>query len=249
MDRLSLVAAWRRLGVASGDAVLVHTALSKVGWVEGGPLEFAASVADAVAPGGVALFPTLSDTGWASADNPPSFRATDPPAPWVGAVPRAALLLPGAVRSLHPTHSVTAVGADAEAFVAGHDRCPTPCAWDSPYGELVRRRGKVLLVGCDHESNTTLHLIEEVAGVPYHLLPGFAECRVEGADGSVRTVRTRLHRWGVPRRFQRVDSELDFLGIQTRGTVGGASVRVVAADRLFAYGVWLLAREPGALLA
>ncbi|MFN3683056.1 MAG: AAC(3) family N-acetyltransferase [Fimbriimonadaceae bacterium] len=249
MDRRSLAEAWRRLGIVPGDAVLAHTALSKVGWVEGGPSAYAASLADAVAPGGVALFPALSDTGWASADNPPSFRAQDSPAPWVGAVPRAALSLPGVVRSLHPTHSLAAVGADAETFVAGHDLCATPCAWDSPYGELVRRRGKVLLVGCGHESNTTLHLVEEVAGVPYHLLPGIAECRVVGADGRVRTVRTRLHRWGVPRRFQRVDSELDFLGVQTRGTVGGAEARVVAADRLFAYGLWLLSRDPRALLA
>ncbi len=241
--------AWRRLGIAPGDTVLVHTALSEVGWVEGGPEAFAGSLVDAVAPGGLALFPTLSDTGWATAANPPLFRVTDPPAPWVGVVPRAALTLPGVVRSLHPTHSVAAIGGGAQAMVAGHERCATPCAWQSPFGELVRRGGKVLLVGCDHESNTSLHMVEEVAGVPYHLLPGVAECSVEGPDGRRLTVRTRLHRWGVPRRFQRVDSALDFHGAQRRGWVGRAEVRLVDANRLFAYGVWLLSRDPRALLA
>ncbi|MCX7799141.1 MAG: AAC(3) family N-acetyltransferase [Fimbriimonadales bacterium] len=249
MDRKALAAAWHEIGLRPGMVVLVHTALSKVGWIEGGPEVFARSLADAVSPGGTVLFPTLSDTGWASPERPPSFRVSDRPAPWVGRVPAAAMNLPGAVRSLHPTHSVAALGTDAEAIVAGHERCATPCAWDSPYGELVRRRGFVLLVGCDHESNTSLHLAEEFAGVPYHLLPGVAKCPVEAPNGARIAVRTRLHRWGVPRRFQRLDADLDHLGIQRRGRVGGAEARWIHAERLFAFAVWLLLANPRALLA
>lgn len=249
MDGASLAEAWREIGLHRGSIALVHTALSKVGWVEGGPTAFVGSLLDAVSPGGTVLFPTLSNTGWSSPDRPPSFRPSDPPAPWVGSVPAAALAVDGAVRSLHPTHSVTALGAAAEAIVRGHERCDSPCGWESPYGELVRRRGLILLVGCDHESNTSLHLAEEFTGAPYHLLPGVACCPVEASDGRTILVRTRLHRWGVPRRFQKVDADLDRLGIQRRGKVGGAEARVIDAARLFAYAVWLLKANPRALLA
>lgn len=38
---------------------------------------------------------------------------------------------PGVVRSLHPTHSVAALGKDAKEFVAGDEKCDTPCGRNS----------------------------------------------------------------------------------------------------------------------
>src|SRR5690606_4861876 len=61
---------------------------------------------------------------------------------------------PGVVRSWHPTHSVAALGKDAAEFVAGDEKCETPCARESVYGKLLDRKGTILLVGVDLRRNT-----------------------------------------------------------------------------------------------
>lgn len=76
-----------------------------------------------------------------------------------------------AIRSLHPTHSVVAIGADNKQLVKDHEKVETPCSHGSPFMKLAENSGKILLVGVDHNSNTTFHTAEELADCPYHMLP------------------------------------------------------------------------------
>lgn len=66
------------------------------------------------------------------------------------------------VRSLHPTHSVCAVGKDAELLTARHHLDHTPCGENAPFSLLPAHNGKILMLGCGLRPNTSMHAIEEL---------------------------------------------------------------------------------------
>ncbi len=68
---------------------------------------------------------------------------------------------PGVVRSIHPTHSVAAWGAQAEAIIAGHERAATPCGRRTPYGKLLEYDGKILLAGAPANAMTFCYFVAE----------------------------------------------------------------------------------------
>ncbi|MDR3687746.1 MAG: AAC(3) family N-acetyltransferase [Fimbriimonas sp.] len=226
----SLVSDLRSLGIRQGDSVLTHSSFKSLGQ-GGSPSDLIAAMLDAVGPNGTALFPAHT---WvdASPETPPTFDVCHTPSAKVGIVPETARLWPGAIRSVHPTHSVTAIGADAQWITEGHYDDGI-CGIGSPYDRLCSPRsgtGLILLLGVDQERNTSLHMIEEVVDVPGALIgPGI--CRVTGYDGIERLREGRFHSWR-PRRFMVLDEDLDRLGIQTKGVVASAPCRLVQAGRL-----------------
>lgn len=84
----------------------------------------------------------------------------------VGILPELFRKRPGVHRSWHPTHSVAAYGADAEAFVRGDENCRTPCARGSAWGRLYDRDAYALLVGVELNRMTFFHGVEEWANMP-----------------------------------------------------------------------------------
>ncbi len=242
MTHPELVQALTVLGLRPGMDVLVHSSLSSIGWVEGGPDALVAALVETVRPGGTVLFPALTGTKEDSAANPPRADYARPPARWVGKVPAAACLHEGAVRSVHPTHSVVAIGPRARALTDGHERCDSPCGVGSPYHRLALGGGHVLLLGCDHQSNTSLHMVEEIGGAPYHLLPDVAEGTVRLPDGEARTVTTAIHQW-IPRDLTRLEPRLVAAVAQRTGHVGRAECRLVDAEAQLRLGVEALSED------
>ena len=54
-------------------------------------------------------------------------------------------------------------GKDAAGFCQGHERFDTPCAWDSPWGRIAQRGGKILMLGVSLARNTFVHGVEAVS--------------------------------------------------------------------------------------
>ncbi|MGV3615633.1 MAG: AAC(3) family N-acetyltransferase [Fimbriimonas sp.] len=242
-----LVQALTLLGLGPGDDVLAHTSLSAIGWVDDGAEGLVAALVEAVSPGGTVLFPALTGSAADTVLNPPRADFREPPARFVGKVPAAAWAHPDAVRSVHPTHSVLAIGARAEAWTEGHHRSPTPCGVGSPYHRLALAGGRILLLGCDHNRNTSLHMAEEIAEVPDHLQFGEAAGLVVVPDGREYVIATPLHNAGMRRKFERMDRVLDAAGAQRRGTVGKADCRLVDAEAQLRLAVALLRENPRSL--
>jgi aminoglycoside 3-N-acetyltransferase len=237
----------RALGLAPGDAVLVHSSLSSLGYVEGGADTVIDALLVAVAPDGTVLVPTLTGSEALDADHPPVYDPDETPC-WTGRIPETFRLRPDAVRSLHPTHSVAAIGTRARELTAGHEHSITPCGPASPYGRLAASGGYVLLLGVGHEVNTTFHLVEEIVGVPYHMQPGLVAAQVI-EQGSARTIHLMLHRYGSPRAFGRLEPALRERGIQREGQIGQAHARLIDAGRMVELACQALRQDSGILLA
>jgi aminoglycoside 3-N-acetyltransferase len=243
LTQTDIIADLARLGLQAGDRVLVHSSLSSLGWVVGGADTVIDALLAVVGPQGTVLAPTLTGSEALSPTNPPVFDPLQTPC-WTGRIPETFRQRPDAQRSLHPTHSVAAIGPDADRLLAEHLDSLTPCDAQSPYGKLAGLdNGYILLLGVDHESNTTMHHVEEMAGVEYHMQPQFAQARIRTASGEV-VRHLLLHAYGTPRQFGIMEPVYKERGIQRTGTVGQAVARLVHARSMVSITLQALRANP-----
>lgn len=244
----AITAGVRQTGVRPGDCVLVHSSLASLGYVPGGAETVIEALVGAVSPGGTVLFPTFTGSKALSATNPPVFRPHQDPC-WTGLIPETARKDPRAIRSLGPTHSVCAIGENAEQMTAGHEGCATPCGVNSPFHKLQQAGGKVLFIGTDLSCCTLFHHVEELAGAPYVCVDEPVAARVVLADGTEIATPLRIHRYGSPRDYTRFEPELADLGILTFGQAGQAELRLLDASRFCALMIPRVRANPSVLLA
>lgn len=67
-------------------------------------------------------------------------------------------------RSFHPTHSVIAIGNNANSYTLKHELCVTPFCKTSPYYKLAMNDGKILMFGVNLNSVTNFHVYEDMLG-------------------------------------------------------------------------------------
>jgi aminoglycoside 3-N-acetyltransferase len=226
LTKQDIIAGLQALGLSTGHRVLVHSSLSSFGYVEGGADAVIDALLETVGPTGTVLVPTLTGSEALSPDNPPVFDPIHTPC-WTGRIPETLRQRPDAVRSLHSTHSVAAIGADAHTLTAEHIDSLTPCDQRSPYAKLAQSdNGYILLIGVDHQSNTTMHHVEELVGVDYHMQPGLARARIL-VNGQEIVRHIMLHAYGNPRHFNVMEPVYLERGIQRSGQIGQAVVRLV----------------------
>lgn len=65
-------------------------------------------------------------------------------------------------RSFHPTHSVVALGLNADNYTNTHHLEATPFGEGSPYSKLTWNKGKILMFGVDLNSVTNFHVYEDM---------------------------------------------------------------------------------------
>lgn len=244
-----LAEAFRDAGIETGDSVLVHSSLSSLGHVDGGADAVIDALIGAVGRAGTVLFPTLTGCPDDSRDRPPRFDARRTIC-WTGRIPETARTREGAIRSLHPTHSVVAFGALAGWLTSDHELTRTPCGFGSPYDKLADIAGKIVLIGVGQSVNTSFHHAEEIAGAPYVLLDEPLDVTMIDADGTeVAMHGIYLHRWGPRRDYDEFDETMIRLGICRVGATGEAEVRVIDAMLQRAFLVRKLLEDPLATLA
>lgn len=222
----------RSLGVERGGILLVHTSFRAVRPVEGGPRGLLAALRAALGPGGTLVLPA-----WTEDDDAPLDPAATPAARDLGVVADTFWRLPGVLRSDHP-FALAAAGPRAAEIVLGPLPLP-PHAAASPVGRVWELDGQVLLLGVGHEADTTLHLAELVAGVPYRVPRHCTVLR----DG--RPVRVEYgENDHCCARFALADGWLRERGRQAEGPVGHAHARLARSRDVVAVAVERLARDP-----
>lgn len=177
----SLAERLRACGLAAGQTVIVHMAMSKLGWVIGGAEAVILALLDVLSPEGTLVMPAhtsgnsdpamwqhppVPQAWWQLVrDHMPPFNPATTPTRQMGAVAELFRTWPGALRSDHPTSSFAALGRHAEHVTAGH-MLEEDLGERSPLGRLYDLDGYVLLLGVTHENNTSLHLAEYRAAYP-----------------------------------------------------------------------------------
>jgi len=144
--------------------------------------------------------------------------------------------MPGVLRSDNPA-SFAARGPLAAAITAPHPIAP-PHGIDSPVGRACALGGFVLLLGTGHGSNTTMHLAESMARVPYR---SRKHCVVWREGVAVRVDYDETDH--CCDNFERMDAWLRARGLQAEGQVGRASARLARATDIVRVALGELERD------
>lgn len=238
------------LGVSPGDTLLVHSSLSSLGWVTAGQPAVVDALMEVLTAEGTLVMPTHSPqyTDPARWRNPPvpddwedvirterpPYRREVTPTKGVGAIPECFRTYPDARRSRHPSYSFAAWGREAEAIVADQSY-DHGMGEESPLAEVYDRDGTILMLGTDHDTNTSLHLAEHRAdreqGVSTQIAP------VLGEDGETELVEFEQLEYDaddfgeVGRNF-----EDDHPESVTRGQVGMGDAKLIPQREIVDYG-------------
>ncbi|MBK1878275.1 AAC(3) family N-acetyltransferase [Pelagicoccus mobilis] len=235
----------RGLGIERGDTLLVHSSLKSLGGgLEEGPSGVIEAFLDVVGPEGTLCFPGLSYLN--VTEESPVFDVRSTPGN-VGLLPEVFRKQFATHRSLHPTHSVCALGALAEELTSKHFKDRTPCGENSPFSLIPKVGGKLVMLGCSLCCNTTVHAVEEVAGAPY-TLGRWLEYEVVDWNGEREKVLHDCHLFdGYEIRYDRLE-ELMPEGSARRGKVLAAETWVADLGVLWQVALEQLRREPFSLV-
>jgi len=236
-----LTADFQALGVRPGGVLLVHASLRSLGLPPDLPDRAEVAVAALLAalePGGTLLMPALSYESVNTRQ--PVFDVVRTPS-CVGGLTEYFRTRPGALRSIHPTHSVSGFGPRAEELLSGHQQDVTPCGPFSPFSRLPVVDGQLLFLGCGMRPNTSMHAIEEHIEPPY-LFGAVADYQIILPDQSVMTMHVRRHNFfGWAQRYDRLAGVL--------GCQPGSGLRTGLALRAACHLVETAQMWPAALAA
>ena len=251
-----LVQQFATLGVRDGGVVIVHSALSKLGWVAGGAQAVVEALLIAVGAQGTIVMPThsghLSDPAhwqhppippdWVddARDALPAFDAQLTPTRQMGQIVDCFRMHAGTIRSAHPLLSFAANGPLADALIAGHGLTPA-MGEGSPLSRLYDADAQVLLLGVSHAHNTSLHLAECRATWP---------TKTDTAEGAP-ILRGGKRTWVVYRDndydaddFTQLGDAFAATGDERRGPVGEGVGRLCSQRDVVDFGVrWITANR------
>ncbi len=170
---------FRRIGIKKGDTLLVHSSLSKFGWICGGEVTVIKALIETVGEEGTIVMPAHSadicdPAFWSNPPVPsewfktireemPAFDEKITPTYSMGKIAEAFRNFYGVKRSYHPTVSFSAWGKNKN-FITDNHSLEYSLGEKSPLARFYELNGKVLLLGVDYDVNTSFHLAEYRAG-------------------------------------------------------------------------------------
>ena len=151
-----------QLGVAPGDVLFVHSSLKSFGHVLGGPGAVIDAMLEVVGKEGTLALPVFSNNTYPGS---PPFEVKTAPSR-VGLVTETFRQRPGVRRGNQPTHSVAASGAQAD-FITENYETLEPYDRRGAFGRMHELDTKIIFLGCGMWANSTLHVAEDWAELPY----------------------------------------------------------------------------------
>lgn len=238
----------KEMGLLPNDSIMVHSSMKSIGPVEGGG-ETVINALLEYFDRGLVMMPAHT---WAQMGPEHSLYdpATEPAC--VGILPNLLLKRLGAVRSLHPTHSIVAYGMGAEAYVQGEENCTTPCTPGGCWDRLRKIDAKILLVGVTHIRNTFIHSIEEVYQVPERFTDKPVDFQIKMSDASVKQVSVyrhyNPHTEHISESYDKLSEAFYATEAAKKGKFGDAASILCDAGRLFEVTGRILSHELNCLM-
>jgi len=223
------------LGIKPGDVVLMHSSMKTLK-TELTPEGFLLELMEALTDTGTLLLPALTYES-VTLDHP--FFSVTESEPCVGILPKTFMRMNGVersihrvLRSMHPTHSVCAWGANAEAMTREHIRDNTPVGSCSPFMLLPEFDGKILFVGDILHSCTFMHGIEEIVNAPYVMNKDMTRYTLTDVDGNTFEKDYYTHNFkGWEQEYPRIRDILEYPDIRT-GPICAAQCTLIDSKKL-----------------
>ncbi len=236
LNQADLVSELRSMGLKTGDSILFHSSLSKLGPVQGGAETVLNALLELTGSEGCLMMPSSPVRGLQAeyAKEKPVFDLLHSPSA-MGAVSEKFRIRSGVLRSLHPTEPVCVFGNRAEFLTADHASDIRPYGSRSPWRRWIEARGKILYAGVTlDQAGTSLHCVEDELGLDFMYLPDPAEFDVRDMNGSNHAMSTKIHDpvWSAQRRCDGLIPLLESSGALVRTRLGAADCLLLDAARM-----------------
>ena len=183
------------IGIQNGDTVFIHSSIDRLNLSF--PFYLVLNMLrQAVGEDGTLLFPTYPKlTSYKFLKSGEIFEVKKTPS-YTGALNEFARRQRGALRSLHPTKSVTAIGPNAQKLTSTHQDSPYPYDLCSPYYRITEVGGKIVGIGVENKFISFVHCVDDTLKEKfpvklYHDELFQAQCR--NYNGGIVTVPTYAH--------------------------------------------------------
>ncbi len=250
-SRKHLTADFRSLGVAAGDVVMVHASVRSVGEIAGGPDEIHLALKDALTTEGTLLMYAscpryVDEVGRGNLSPEEETEVLEMLSPFDPDTARSARDN-GALVELLRTYPGSRANRHVARFVGWGrqvDHLFSEQPWNYAFGRgsaldrFVALDGKVLLLGCDHDTVTFLHYAEHIGEIPDRRVARF---KVPVLENGVRVWRNMeefdtsgdgVHSNWPDRFFARIVDSYLAETRNTGGRVGDAHCHLMSARGL-----------------
>lgn len=161
-----LISDLKKIGINEGDVILVHSSLKRIGFVIGGAKTVIDALLDVIGKEGTLIMPTYPLNAkmlqLCQKKNYIFDLKTTPT--YMGTIPSEFLKIEGISRSIHPTHSVSAIGKFADEITKDHHIGNKTYGENSPWGKILKLNGKILGIGVSLHVNAQYHYLEDMLG-------------------------------------------------------------------------------------
>jgi aminoglycoside 3-N-acetyltransferase len=244
LTSMQLVAAFRDLGIDTGDIVLVHSSYKSFGGVAGGPQTVIDALLEAIGPEGTLVVPTFNFDFCRG--EPFDVRQTQSQ---MGVITELVRTNPNSKRVAHPIYSFAVLGARASECELIEN--VSSYGSDSLFAKLREWNGKIMVIGLAYNhSMTFFHHVEEVEGCDYRYMKEFTG-EYTALDGSTSlrtyTMFVRDIDRGVVTAVDPMGELLERTGTITTRQIGEAKVRLMRAKDVYEQVAREMRRDPALL--
>lgn len=238
ISKKTLIEELMRLGLKSGDTVLVHSSMSKIGYLEEGPKTFVDAFLSVIGDQGNLMMPSSPNASLQLdyIKTNPVFDVKNSPSK-LGAITEYFRSLKGVKRSLNCTEPVCAIGPDAHYLTSGHFNEITPYTVNSPFRRLYEKKGKILYVGVTLDNaGTNLHTLEDHIPFPYPVYyDEIFNASIIDEQGVSHQVKTKVHNpvWSSKRKCDQLLPMFKSENVYLDGKLGNANTLLFDGQLMF----------------
>lgn len=159
-----------QLKLGNGDTVFIHSSLGNLN-LACSPFDILNLLIEVVGEKGTIVFPTYPKlTSYKFLKSGSIFNIKKTPS-YMGILSEIARRHPKAIRSLHPTKSVVAIGKHAEELTKDHFKSVYPYDENSPYFRINNYKGKIIGLGVGTTNLSCVHCVDDVMKEKFPVMP------------------------------------------------------------------------------
>jgi len=238
ITKTQLIKELQSLQIFPGDTLLVHSSMSKMGYLENGPYTLVDALIEYIGPEGNIMMPSSPNAGLQLdyVKENKVFDVRSSPSK-LGAITECFRKYSQVIRSEHPTEPVCAWGKDAVYLTSGHYNELTPYTKKSPFYRLYENKGKILYIGVTLDNaGTNLHTLEDAVDFPFPVYyPEIFEIDIINNKGENKKVKTKIHnpKWSSKRKCDHLLPMFKNEGVYHDGMLGNAKTMVFDGEKMF----------------
>ena len=230
-------AALLKLGLKESQTIFLHSSADWLRSVEGGAIQVLKVIQKILGVRGTLAMPAFPFEGLAIEYlETQTFDQRKTPSK-MGLLTEFFRRMPEVRRSLHPTHSVCAIGRFSDYLTDGHHLDSRPFGENSPFARLEEKSASILMLGINTDFLTHVHVVEDRMGSDFPVqvyLPNVVQTSAYDLDGNSVSLDTLVHNPEVSRLkyISRYEGHWEKDGVLKRSKLGHIELRLLDAVSL-----------------